>query len=145
ETPPALVKDLFSGFQETARLLGQRTAELHLGLFSDTTDPAFAPEPFTRLYQRSLYQSIRNLTARVFRLLRDGLKELPEAVSADARALLAMEDRIRHAAQACLNHKLNAQRIRCHGDYHLGQVLYTGKDFVIIDFEGEPAQSLSER
>ena len=41
--------------------------------------------------------------------------------------------------------KIAAARIRCHGDYHLGQVLFTGKDFVITDFEGEPARSLSER
>ncbi len=44
-----------------------------------------------------------------------------------------------------LDKKINAARIRCHGDYHLGQVLFTGNDFVIMDFEGEPARSLSER
>jgi maltose alpha-D-glucosyltransferase/alpha-amylase len=41
--------------------------------------------------------------------------------------------------------KIDAQRIRTHGDYHLGQVLFTGKDFVIIDFEGEPGRTLAER
>jgi maltose alpha-D-glucosyltransferase/alpha-amylase len=62
-----------------------------------------------------------------------------------AQQVLNLEGTISERFQAILDQKPTVMRIRCHGDYHLGQVLYTGHDFVIIDFEGEPARPLSER
>jgi maltose alpha-D-glucosyltransferase/alpha-amylase len=73
------------------------------------------------------------------------LSTLPEAARADAQQVAGMEQQIFGCFQEILNRKLTALRTRCHGDYHLGQVLYTGNDFMIIDFEGEPAKSLTER
>ena len=144
EAPEELARDI-GPYMETARLLGQRTAELHLVLASETADRAFAPEPFTTLYQRSLYQSMRNLTRNTFRTARRRLKVLPEDIREQTAAILEHEGNILERFQAILGRKMSASRIRCHGDYHLGQVLYTGRDFVIIDFEGEPARPISER
>ena len=144
ETPP-LALELIGPYLESARLLGERTAELHLALASDTTDPDFAPEAFTTLYQRAIYQSMRSLSARVLQLLRARLKSLPERVRSQARQVLDLEETILQRFSTLLHHKIDALRLRVHGDYHLGQVLYTGKDFVIIDFEGEPVRPLSER
>jgi maltose alpha-D-glucosyltransferase/alpha-amylase len=145
EPVPALAQETIGSYLASAQLLGQRTAELHLALASDTTDPHFAPEAFSTLYQRSLYQTMRSHAARSFPLLRRYLKELPPAVRADAQRVLEREQDVLGRFQALLGRKIMAMRIRCHGDYHLGQVLYTGKGFVIIDFEGEPARPLSER
>jgi maltose alpha-D-glucosyltransferase / alpha-amylase len=138
--PPELAYETIGGYLESARLLGQRTAEMHLALASDAEDPAFAPESFTQFYQRSLYQSMRALTIQVFQVLRRRAKDIPQAVQ-----ILDLEREVIGRFHALLDRKIAATRIRCHGDYHLGQVLYTGKDFIIIDFEGEPARPLSER
>jgi maltose alpha-D-glucosyltransferase/alpha-amylase len=97
------------------------------------------------MYQTSLYQSLRGFAIRTLDLLRGNLKHLPENTQEDARAVLDAEKTIIERYNLVRRGKITAARIRCHGDYHLGQVLYTGKDFVIIDFEGEPARSLSER
>jgi maltose alpha-D-glucosyltransferase/alpha-amylase len=142
---PGLLGELTGSYLESARLLGQRTAELHLALASSSDDPDFVPEAFSTLYQRSLYQTMQSHTSQVFALLRDHLKKLPESLQADGQRVLAMEGEMRRHLRSIIQRKIGALRIRIHGDYHLGQVLYTGKDFFIIDFEGEPARPLSER
>ena len=129
----------------SAHLLGQRTGELHVALASDRSDPDFAPEPFTPFYLRSAYQSMRTLADRTLILLRDRVKALPEEARAEAEKILALKNEIFNRFRLVIDQETTAMRIRCHGDYHLGQVLFTGKDFVITDFEGEPAQPLGER
>jgi maltose alpha-D-glucosyltransferase / alpha-amylase len=132
-------------YLEAARLLGRRTAELHLALASDAESEAFRPEAFSTLYQRSLYQAMRSQASHALALLRRKQRDLPEAERPHAARILQREPELVGRLRAVVGKKLDARRIRCHGDYHLGQVLWTGKDFVIIDFEGEPARPVSER
>ena len=146
EAPDAeLVQRLVGDYLGTARMLGRRTAELHLALASEAEDEAFAPEPFSQLYQRSLYQSMRNQAVQVMDLLKKRLSSLPEAARVDAELLIACGDALHARLRSVTGAKIDTVRIRCHGDLHLGQVLYTGRDFVITDFEGEPARPLTAR
>ncbi|MEX0679065.1 MAG: maltose alpha-D-glucosyltransferase [Pirellulales bacterium] len=140
----ASAQDLLGGFLEWAALLGRRTAELHAALTSPL-NPNFAPEPFTQLYQRSLYQSSRKLALKAFQQLRGKLKSLPEDVGASAQQVLEREKIVLEKFRAVVGQKITAERIRCHGDYHLGHVLYTGKDFLIVDFDGDGGTSFSVR
>jgi maltose alpha-D-glucosyltransferase/alpha-amylase len=103
------------------------------------------PEPFTPSYLRSLYQSMRNLATQNLRILRKQLKLLPSDVALVANHVLARESEIVSQYRQLLERRMRATRIRIHGDFHLGQVLWTGKDFVFLDFEGEPLVTLSER
>jgi maltose alpha-D-glucosyltransferase/alpha-amylase len=127
------------------QLLGERTAEMHIALASSREDRDFAPEPFSELYQRSLYDSLRTLARSSFRRLRQELDLLPDAERALGERALATEERMIGRFRGLVRAKLAAERIRCHGDYHLGRVLFTGRDFVILGFEGEPRRPLSER
>ena len=134
-----------NSYLESAALLGKRTAQLHLALGSAPDRPEFAPEPFSELYQRSLYQEMRGLTRRTFRMLRSRFNGLAREDQPDVAMLLTLEQELLDRFRGVMARKLGGARIRCHGDYHLGQVFYTGKDFVIIDFEGEPMRHLSQR
>jgi maltose alpha-D-glucosyltransferase / alpha-amylase len=152
---PDVIDDLVGPFLASMRLLGTRTAQMHIALAdgragdadpSDPADPAFIPEPMTRLYQRSLYQSVRNAVRIGLRAARKELRSLedPEAITA-IRELAEREEEILGRLKQLSEVPMDAVRIRTHGDFHLGQVLWTGRDVVIIDFEGEPARPLGER
>ncbi len=136
---------LIGPYLELARLLGQRTAEMHLALADGGEDPAFAPEPFSTLYQRSLSQSLRAEAKQSLGLLQRQSRRLDKPTAALAQRVLSHEGAINRRLHAIAGAKLDAVRTRIHGDYHLGQVLYTGRDFLIIDFEGEPARPIGER
>lgn len=142
---PALASEMIGSYLESARLLGQRTAELHLALASDPYDPDFAPQPFTEPYQRLLHQRMCQLTEWIFQLLPPQLGTLPEPVRIEAQQVIKAKAEVIDSFQPFIDQKITALRTRIHGDYHLGQVLYTGQDFMIIDFEGEPARTLEER
>ncbi len=146
EDAPELIQEFIGrGFYERVARLGQRTAEMHLALASDNTNPAFAPEPFTSNYQRSLYSSLRKLLRDRFKLLRQSLGKLNSEAQQLAERVLSLEDNILECFSEIYQIRINGVKTRIHGDYHLGQVLFTGKDFMIIDFEGEPGFSFSER
>jgi maltose alpha-D-glucosyltransferase/alpha-amylase len=143
---PLLLRELIEGhYLEMVALLGKRTGEMHLALSSSAEHPDFSPEPFSMLYQRSVYQSMRGLVRRVLQALRKNIKHLPDSFQKEGSSILGSEQKILSRLQEIVGKKLSATKIRIHGDYHLGQVLYTGRDFSIIDFEGEPARELSER
>ncbi|WP_017318567.1 maltose alpha-D-glucosyltransferase [Mastigocladopsis repens] len=142
---PELANQTIGSYLVSAQLLGQSTAELHVALACDPHNPDFAPEPFSSFYQRSIYQYSRNLTGQVFLVLGDKLNKLPSNTQELARAVLDRQQEILGRYQLMVNQKITAMRTRYHGDYHLGRVLYTGKDFIILDFEGKEGRSLSER
>jgi maltose alpha-D-glucosyltransferase/alpha-amylase len=142
--PQSSVEQLIGPFYGLAQLLGRRTAELH-GALAAEGDAAFVPEPLTPFTQRSMYQAMRGLTGRVFRALRHGQDSLPEPLQQEAEELLGREEELLARFHRLVRRRLVATAIRCHGDYHLGQVLVAGDDVAIIDFEGEPSCPLAER
>ncbi len=146
EEAPELIQEFIGkGFYERVVRLGQRTAEMHLALASDSVTPAFAPEYFTANYQRSLYSTLRKLLRDRFKMLEQALPKLNDETQKLGKEVLAMEDTILECFSEIYQTRITAIKTRTHGDFHLGQILFTGKDFIIIDFEGEPGFSFSER
>ncbi|MDQ6676585.1 MAG: maltose alpha-D-glucosyltransferase [Acidobacteriota bacterium] len=144
ETPRFLV-EVMGDYLDRVRTLGLRTAEMHNAFASETKNPAFEPERFSDHYRRALYHGLLSLTDRCLDALRFRAAELPGELRADAELVLSKQDEVRRFFQRIDARRVEALRTRVHGDFHLAQVLDTGKDFTIIDFEGDTAQHLSER
>jgi maltose alpha-D-glucosyltransferase/alpha-amylase len=126
-------------------LLGRRTAELHKALAVPTDDPAFAVEtlnPADVLVWTS--EAIVEAQAALDQLS-EVLPSLPSGARQLAEQLLAKRNQLIERLGAGAGMAPSGGRSRIHGDYHLGQVLATADDFMIIDFEGEPRRTLKER
>jgi maltose alpha-D-glucosyltransferase/alpha-amylase len=143
--PPPLVAEMMDSYRDTAARLGARVAELHVALAAGGGDPAFAPEPYSALDRRSKYQSLRNLSGKVLRTLRERVRLLPARAQPEAEAILARERDVVRSFEPLLRASMSPLRIRTHGNLHLGHVLFTGKDFVVTDFQGLDVLTLSER
>ncbi|MFO0553964.1 MAG: phosphotransferase [Polyangiaceae bacterium] len=128
----------------SAHRLGQLVARIHAALAASSA-PSFAPEPFTVLHQQSLYQRSRALLVRACEELEVRLPSLAADAHREALRLLDRQAEIERRLAVILRPVRDAKRIRVHGDLHLGQVLFTGDDFSVIDFEGETSRPLRER
>jgi maltose alpha-D-glucosyltransferase/alpha-amylase len=140
-----LARDQVGIALESAAKLGRRTAELHLALASDTEDPEFQPEPLAVSDVESLLVGFRQEAGRVLDLLKGSLPSLPDDLIDQAGRVLGRRRQILESFRLPNGPRALGHRMRIHGDYHLGQVLQVKTDYVIIDFEGEPARPMSDR
>ena len=146
ETPETkLAREHVGPYLDAAALLGRRTAELHLALASPTQDPAFMPEPLSSQDIDRLREDLILHASRAFDALKENVARLPDSVLERAGLVLSRRSLVLDRLRQLTAREIYALRTRIHGDYHLGQVLRSKGDFVILDFEGEPARSLAER
>lgn len=130
---------------EQASRLGARTAEMHLALSGETTDAAFIPEAFNDEYADWLLDTCHTLLKRRLRMAKACYATLDESGKELAKFFLHHEFDIRNFFTQIKNRSFQSKRTRIHGDYHLGQVMYDGSDYLILDFEGEPESSIKDR
>ncbi len=132
-------------YEQAAATLGRRTAEMHRALAAGKADPAFAPEPMTDADVKALVQDILSQGRQALEGMRATASRLPESVAPAAREFLEKAPAVLRQWESAPGVRPGAVKIRCHGDYHLGQVLFADGDFVLLDFEGEPTRTVEER
>jgi len=146
ENTPSSLQDLIGkDVAERAALLGKRTAEMHLALANAPNNPDFSPRPLDKSFQNHLLQNLEKLVKNKFELLEKNIEKIPVSLKYDAKEMLLQYERVIAFLNRVLGRPLEGNRIRIHGDYHLGQVLVTENDFCILDFEGEPDKPHEER
>jgi len=132
-------------YLEGASMLGRRTAEMHLLLAMESEDPAFRPQPFGKNDLARLAHQFRERATDILDGLKSRLAALPDDLVELVGLLLARRRQVFEAFRRLEETEATLRKTRIHGDFHLGQVLRSRGDFVVLDFEGEPARSPEER
>lgn len=127
------------------KMLSTALANLHLSLGDFDGPDAFSPEELTPFYQRSMFQSLRNWTEKAMQVLGEKVQTSMDEERRLYKTALSLKQTIYQRIEPLKKITIDSYRIRCHGDFHLGQVLSTGANLIIVDFEGEPARSIKER
>ena len=130
---------------ERVRLLGKRVAKMHLALIGTGKQKDFRPEPYSLHYQRSLFSSYQSQVRKAYQRLNKHRKNVPDYLTEKVDQVAAMKSDILKTLKQVYEKKIDIAKIRTHGDLHLGQVLFTGRDVVFVDFEGDPSLQYSER
>jgi maltose alpha-D-glucosyltransferase/alpha-amylase len=147
QTPSSPLRDHAGLYLDAASLLGRRTAEMHLALATPTDNPSFCAEGFTTADLVAEADRIDAQLTTTLSTLKRNIPQVTETTADNAAFVLSRRLELHARARAIASATPNTagQRIRIHGDYHLGQLLRSREDIVILDFEGEPARSLAER
>jgi maltose alpha-D-glucosyltransferase/alpha-amylase len=143
--PPKIAQDLLGSELSFFETVGKRIAEMHLLLAEDSTDPAFAPEPFNDFYRQSLFHGFVGLTTRRLEFLRQRFAEMRPDVKLMATKVLEFENAILTQFRQVFERRIHSLRTRFHGRLHLKHVLVKDDDVVLFDFSGDPYQHQSER
>ena len=143
--PSSRVMQAMGSYLGTAATLGRRTAEMHLALASDSIDAAFVPEPLTPIDIQLLASDAVTQAQKALDVLSASSLNLPPDLQGTAQLLVQSRNTLIERIRSAAHLELVASKIRIHGDYHLGQVLWCEGDFVILDFEGEPARPIAQR
>ncbi|MCA1944864.1 MAG: maltose alpha-D-glucosyltransferase [Desulfovibrio sp.] len=131
--------------QELSQRLGEYMACLHTTLAEPGLGRGFAPEPFSVLYQRSVFQSIQSGVKHACAVLEQGQDQLPDEAAALAAALAGRRNEVIRHVKRLTDLQLDCLKIRIHGDCRLETLRFTGKDFFLADLDGDESKSLSER
>jgi maltose alpha-D-glucosyltransferase/alpha-amylase len=145
QEPPADVFEVVGTALRSAAVLGTRTGEMHLALGSDPSEAAFAPEPLAAAELAENVARLKDHARKAFEALRAKLPKLAPRLRTLAERVLNEGPRLVNRFATLPAEGSNLIKIRVHGDYHLGQVLWAENDFVILDFEGEPGRTMTER
>ncbi|MCK5210130.1 MAG: alpha-amylase, partial [Cyclobacteriaceae bacterium] len=140
------IQELIGGAEiEHTRLLAQRTAEMHLALGTNCKHEDFEPEEFSLHYQRSLFSAWKSLVRSTFDPLEKYIVEFPSNHQEEINVLLDLKEALLSKMKQIFDHKIDAVKIRPHGDYNLNSILFKEGDFVITNFDGDATFSITER
>lgn len=143
--PPQIVDWIGLNLLNKVKLLAQRTAEMHIALGSEFADTNFTPAHYNGDYTVWLKNRLTYQFQNRLNLTENNLHKLKGYTLELAREFMDSKNEIRKRLVNFDWTKLKGERIRIHGDYHLGQILVQDNDFCILDFEGEPESTIRDR